>query len=183
MLIAYAVINLGYSFRLKHVVLVDAFCIAIGFLPRVEAGGRAAQVEISHWAYLCMLFLALFLALNKRRAEVLQVGEGVGETRQSLREYSVGFLDQMVSMLAACTIVCYTMYTVDVETSAKFGEDNHLVWSVPFVVFGLARYLHLVNTQKGGGSPTRVLLGGDLLFVANALAWVVVVAGMIFGGW
>ena len=180
-LIAYAMINLGYSFRLKHVVLVDAFCIAIGFLLRVEAGGRAAQVEISHWAYLCMLFLALFLALNKRRAEVLQVGEGVGETRQSLREYSVGFLDQMVSMLAACTIVCYTMYTVDVETSAKFGEDNGLVWTVPFVVFGIGRYMVIVQSGKGGDSPTRILLGGDPWFLVNTLGWAGTLAWALLG--
>jgi 4-hydroxybenzoate polyprenyltransferase len=163
--------NLGYTFHLKHVVLVDAFCIALGFLLRVEAGGRAAQVEISHWAYLCMLFLALFLALNKRRAEVLQLGEGATATRQSLREYSIGFLDQMVGMLAACTIVCYTMYTVDADTIAKFGEDAKLVWTVPFVVFGIGRYMVLVQTGKGGDSPARILLGGDGWFLANVFAW------------
>ena len=97
-LVLYATLNLAYSFRLKHVVLVDAFCIATGFLFRVEAGGRAAGVEISHWAYLCMLFLALFLALNKRRAEVMQLGEGVATTRQSLREYSIAFVDQLVGV-------------------------------------------------------------------------------------
>ena len=171
----YASINLAYSFKLKHVVLVDAFCIASGFLLRVEAGGRAAQVEISHWAYLCMLFLALFLALNKRRAEIMQVGVGSSETRQSLREYSLGFVDQMVGVLAACTIICYTMYTVDTDTMAKFGEDNRLVWTVPFVVFGIGRYMVLVHSGKGGDSPTRILLGGDPWFLLNTLAW----AGML----
>ena len=82
----------------------------------------------------------------------------------------------MVTLLAATTIVCYTMYTVSPDTEAKFGEDNVLVYTVPFVVFGLGRYLLLVNTQRGGGSPTKVLLGGDAAFVANALAWAVVVA-------
>ncbi len=172
----YAAINLAYSFRLKHVVLVDAFCIAAGFLLRVEAGGRAAEVEISHWAYLCMLFLALFLALNKRRAEIMQVGEGEGETRHSLREYTLGFVDQLVAVLAACTIVCYTMYTVDKDTLAKFGADSHLVWTVPFVVFGIGRYMVLVHSGTGGDSPTRVLLGGDAWFLANSLAW----AGTLF---
>ena len=179
-LILYAVINLAYSFHLKHVVLVDAFCIAMGFLLRVEAGGRAADVRISHWAYLCMLFLALFLALNKRRAEVMQVGEGVGTTRQSLREYSVGFLDQMVGVLAACTILCYTMYTVDEETLAKFGEDSRLVVTVPFVVFGIGRYMVLVQSGKGGDSPTRVLLGGDGWFLMNTIGWVAAVGYAVF---
>lgn len=170
-LLIYTTINLAYSFGLKHVVLVDAFCIAAGFLLRVEAGGRAAGVEISHWAYLCMLFLALFLALNKRRAEVMQVGVGESATRQSLREYSLGFLDQMVGVLAACTIVCYTMYTVDADTMAKFGEDNRMVWTVPFVVFGVGRYMVIVHSGTGGDSPTRILLGGDPWFLLNTLAW------------
>ncbi len=178
----YGAINLAYTFHLKHVVLVDAFCIAAGFLLRVEAGGRAAQVEISHWAYLCMLFLALFLALNKRRAEVMQVGEGVAATRQSLREYSVGFLDQMVGVLAACTIVCYTMYTVDPDTVAKFGDDAKLVWTVPFVVFGVGRYMVLVQTGRGGDSPARVLLGGDPWFLLNSLGWAAVLAWGVFQG-
>jgi len=178
-LVVYAVLNLAYSFRLKHVVLVDAFCIAAGFLLRVEAGGRAARVEISHWAYLCMLFLALFLALNKRRAEVMQLGEGVATTRVSLREYSVGFLDQMVGVLAACTIVCYTMYTVDTTTIVKFGED--LVWTVPFVVFGIGRYMVLVQSGRGGDSPARILLGGDPWFALNTLGWAATAAWVIFG--
>lgn len=180
---AYMAMNFAYSVKLKHIVLVDAFCIATGFILRVQAGGLAAHYQVSHWLMMCTLFLALFLALCKRRAEIDLLGDARGEHRANLDHYTVGFLDQMTTMLAAVTIVFYTMYTVSADTRAKFGEDNHLVWSVPFVVFGLARYLLLVNTQKGGGSPTRVLLGGDLLFVANALAWVAVVAGMIYGGW
>ena len=178
-LAVYAAINLAYSFRLKHVVLVDAFCIAAGFLLRVEAGGRAADVAISHWAYLCMLFLALFLALNKRRAEVMQVGVGSSETRQSLREYSLGFLDQMVGVLASCTIVCYTMYVVDEDTTAKFGEDS-LLWTVPFVVFGIGRYMVLVHSGRGGDSPTRILLGGDAWFLLNTLGWTATVIFAVF---
>ncbi len=178
-LVLYATLNLAYSFRLKHVVLVDAFCIATGFLFRVEAGGRAAGVEISHWAYLCMLFLALFLALNKRRAEVMQLGEGVATTRQSLREYSIAFVDQLVGVLAACTIVCYTMYTVDADTVAKFGGTD-LVWTVPCVVFGIGRYMVLVHSGKGGDSPARVLLGGDGWFLGNVLLWAALAAWGIF---
>ena len=134
-------INLGYAFRLKRVVLLDAFCIAAGFCLRVEAGGLAAGAEVSKWLFLCTLFLSLFLALNKRRAEIMLVGEGQAATRASLQEYSVGFLDQMVGVLAACTIVCYTMYTVDADTALKFGEDNRLFWTVPFVAFGIGRYI------------------------------------------
>lgn len=173
---SYMLLNFAYSMKLKHIVLVDAFCIATGFLFRVAAGGRAAHYEVSHWLMLCTLFLALFLALCKRRAELDLLGEDSGKHRLNLQHYTVGFLDQMVTLLAATTIVCYTMYTVSPDTEAKFGENNVLVYTVPFVVFGLGRYLLLVNTQRGGGSPTKVLLGGDAAFVANALAWAVVVA-------
>lgn len=170
-LAAYGTLNVGYSFRLKQVVLVDVFCIAAGFLMRVEAGGRAAGVEISHWAYLCMLFLALFLGLNKRRAELQQMGDGEGATRPSLRGYNIGFLDQMVGVMASCTILTYTMYTVDPDTIQKFGSGNYLVWTVPYVVFGVGRYMLLVQGNRGGDSPTKVLLGGDVWFLLNILAY------------
>lgn len=171
---AYMALNLAYSLKLKHVVLVDAFCIAAGFLLRVIAGGLAVPVQVSHWLLLCTMFLALFLALCKRKAEMDLLGDDRGVHRAILLEYDHTFLDQMVTVLAACAIVTYTMYTVAEDTTAKFGHG--LVWTVPFVVFGLARYLLLVSTRKGGGSPTRVLLGGDAMFATNTLLWIAAVA-------
>jgi len=173
--LGYMVMNWAYSVKLKHVVLVDAFCIAAGFLLRVIAGALAVPAAISHWLLLCTMFLALFLALCKRKAEMDLLGDGRGEHRAILREYNAAFLDQMTTVLAACTIVTYTMYTVAEETVAKF-EGDRLVWTVPFVVFGLGRYLFLVHTQKGGGSPTKVLLGGDVLFAINTAGWIATVA-------
>jgi 4-hydroxybenzoate polyprenyltransferase len=178
-LIGYVALNVAYGLKLKHVVLLDAFCIATGFLLRVVAGGAAARAEISHWLLLCTLFLALFLGLEKRRAEIDLLGEGGAGHRRTLGEYTIGFLDQMVTVLAACTILCYAMYTVDDQTAAKFGEHNGLVWSVPFVAFGIGRYMFLVQAGKGGGSPTRVFLGGDLLFLLNSLAWAGVIAAVV----
>jgi 4-hydroxybenzoate polyprenyltransferase len=175
----YIALNFAYSVKLKHLVLIDAFCIATGFLLRVHAGGLAADAEVSHWLLLCTLFLALFLALCKRRAEIDLLGEHGGAHRASLREYTLGFLDQMVTVLAATTIVNYTMYTVADETVEKF-HSTHLVWSVPFVVFGIARYMFLVQKSRGGGNPTRVLLGGDAMFVINTLLWAAVVASVVF---
>ena len=175
LVLGYMALNLAYSLKLKHVVLVDVFCIATGFLLRVLAGALAVPAPISHWLLLCTLFLALFLGLCKRRAEMALLGEERGAHRAILRDYDIGFLDQMTTVLAACTIVTYTMYTVADETAAKFGAGNLLVWTVPFVVFGLARYMLLVQTRRGGGSPTRMLLGGDSLFVANAILWLATV--------
>jgi 4-hydroxybenzoate polyprenyltransferase len=175
----YIALNFAYSLKLKHLVLIDAFCIATGFLLRVHAGGLAARAPVSHWLLLCTLFLALFLALCKRRAEIELLGEGRGAHRANLREYTVGFLDQMVTVLAATTIVNYTMYTVADDTVEKFHSTN-LVWSVPFVVFGIARYMFLVQTSRGGGNPTRILLGGDLMFALNTILWAGVVAAALF---
>ena len=177
---AYIALNSAYSFRLKHVVLVDAFCIATGFLLRVKAGALAADAAVSHWLMLCTLFLSLFLALCKRKAEMDLLGDDSAAHRANLRHYTLGFLDQMVTMLAACTVVCYTMWTVAGDTAQKFGEHNALIYTVPFVVFGLGRYLLLVSQQKGGGNPTRMLLGGDAVFVLNALAWASVTALVLF---
>ncbi|MFT7484441.1 MAG: 4-hydroxybenzoate polyprenyltransferase [Candidatus Paceibacteria bacterium] len=178
--LAYVTLNFAYSIKLKHVVLVDAFCIAAGFLFRVQGGALAVGVPVSHWLFLCTLFLSLFLALCKRKAETDLLGEGAGSHRKILREYNPAFLDQMVTLLASCTIIAYTMYTVSDDTKLKFGDNHVLVWTVPFVVFGLGRYLLLVQTQKGGGSPTKVLLGGDLAFAINGLAWLAVVVVSLY---
>jgi 4-hydroxybenzoate polyprenyltransferase len=181
LVLGYMVMNGAYSMQLKHVVLVDAFCIAAGFLLRVIAGALAVPAEISHWLLLCTMFLALFLALSKRKAEMDLLGDGRGEHRAILREYNTSFLDQMTTVLASCAIVTYTMYTVADETIQKFGGDE-LVFTVPFVVFGLGRYLFLVHTQRGGGNPTKILLGGDLLFAINTLGWIATVAWVISKG-
>lgn len=173
--VAYLVINSLYSWRLKHVVLLDVFCIAAGFLLRVMAGGYAVGTGVSHWLLLCTMFLSLFLALCKRQAEIDLLGEDRGEHRRILLEYTPEFLGQATSTLAACAILSYAMYTVADETRDKFGEEHGLWWTVPFVVFGLFRYTLLVKTQRGGGSPTKVLLGGDLVFVGNAVLWLATV--------
>lgn len=178
-LLGYMALNVAYGLRLKHVVLLDAFCIATGFLLRVLAGGAASHAEISHWLLLCTLFLALFLGLEKRRAEIDLLGDEGAEHRKTLGEYTPAFLDQMVTVLAACTILCYATYTIDDQTAAKFGEGNKLVWSVPFVTFGVGRYMFLVQSGKGGGSPTKVFLGGDWLFLLNSLAWAAVIVAVV----
>jgi 4-hydroxybenzoate polyprenyltransferase len=179
---AYMGLNFSYSAGLKRVVLVDVFCIAAGFLLRVIAGGVAAGAQLSQWLMLCTLFLALFLALCKRRAETDLLGGERADHRVTLGEgaYNVRFLDQMVTALAACTILCYAMYTVSDETVSKF-ETEHLVWTVPFVVFGLARYMLLVTNERAGASPARTLLGGDAFFVGNCLAWLAAVAAVLWG--
>lgn len=168
---SYTLMNLAYSLKLKQVALLDVFCIALGFLLRVIAGGLASGAPVSHWLLLCTLFLALFLALNKRRAELALLGADGANHRAALGAYTLGFLDQMVTVLAAATLVCYALYTVDPATSAKFGGHARLLWTVPCVVFGLGRYMLLVQSGRAGGNPTRMFLGSDPLFLANTLLW------------
>ena len=170
-LVGYLALQVAYTSRLKHIVLVDVFCIAAGFLLRVEVGGLAVSAPLSHWIVLCTLFLALFLGFEKRRAELLALGEASGEHRSNLADYSRPILDQVVAMLAGVTLLCYTLYTVDDDTLAKFEHGERLLWTVPFVAFGVIRYMFLVGTGRGGGDPARVLLAGDVPFLVNALLW------------
>ena len=176
---AYMASNLCYSLKLKQIEIVDAFLIAFGFLLRVVGGAYAADAPISHWLLLSTLFLALFLAFCKRRAEMDLLGDDASSHRKNLGAYTPEFLSQATTVLAGCAIITYSMYTVDGETMAKFGSDG-LMWTVPFVVFGLFRYLLLVERQEGGGSPTRVLLGGDPIFVLNGLTWAACVGWFLF---
>lgn len=180
--LAYMAQNFAYSLGLKRIAILDAFLIAFGFLLRVLAGGIAASAPVSRWLMLCTFFLALFLAFCKRRAEIDLLGSGAGEHRKNLRDYTTGFLDQAAGVLAACAIVAYSMYAVDEDTVARYAGGAHLVWTVPFVVFGLFRYLLLVQRMEGGGNPTRILLGGDGLFVTNALLYAAALLVVLFHG-
>jgi 4-hydroxybenzoate polyprenyltransferase len=156
--LSYLVLQLVYSLWLKHLVLLDVFAIAAGFVLRVVGGAVVIAVPISNWLYLCTLLLALFLASAKRRAELLAFDEGgAHHHRRSLAHYSVDLLEQMIGILAACTILAYSLYTLSSETQAKFGTDA-LKYTIPFVIFGLFRYLYLVHQRNQGESPEKVLL-------------------------
>ena len=154
---AYLGLQVGYSVWLKHLVLVDVFALAAGFLLRVIAGGLVIGVPLSNWLYLCTLLLALFLACAKRRAEIVALGDDAAGHRRSLAHYSVPLLDQLIGILAATTILAYALYTLSPETQAKFGTDA-LKLTVPFVIFGLFRYLYLIHQHGKGGSPDKVLM-------------------------
>lgn len=150
---SYLVLMVCYSIRLKHIVLVDVFVIAIGFVLRIVAGTVVIPVHISPWLYLVTCFLALFLALSKRRQELILLQEHASNTRQILKEYSVGLLDQMITIVFAATIIGYSLYTI------QGPEESHaLIVTVPFVLYGMFRYLYLVHMRMEGGSPEEVLL-------------------------
>lgn len=178
---AYIGLQLAYCFMLKQVALVDVFVIAIGFVLRALAGGVAIKVAISPWLLLCTLFLALFLALCKRRHEKV-VDQTGSATRQNIGDYQELLLNQLIVMMAGATIVSYSLYTLWPETVEKFGS-HHLVYTVPFVIFGIFRYLDLVYRHNVGGKPEHILLTDPPLLIDIVLYGAVASAILLgFGG-
>jgi 4-hydroxybenzoate polyprenyltransferase len=176
--LAYVVMNIAYSFWLKEMVILDVMIIAFGFVLRALAGALAIQVEISPWLILCTILLSLFLAFCKRRRELELLADGATAHRPALREYSVGFLDQMISITTASTVVCYSFYTISPEVEEKLGT-SHLFVTIPFVLYGIFRYLYLVHQRGEGGNPASSLLTDRPLLICVAL-WALVVAAILY---
>jgi len=170
---AYLALNVAYSFYLKRLVIVDCMCIAIGFQMRVMAGAAAINVEASKWLLLCTFFFALFLAFCKRYEEVGKQDEASGQTRRTMSDYSMPFLNMLIGPLAALSILSYALYTVSAETIARHGTDQ-LMLTVPFVCYGVFRYLFLVYSKSEGGDPAKLLFR-DFPLVLAGLLYVVVV--------
>ncbi len=173
--VAYFLLQVAYTVRLKHVVILDVGCIAAGFVLRAIAGGQVIAVTISSWLLICAMLLSLFLALGKRRHELLLLEDGATAHRRILGEYTLDMLDQMISIVTAATVVCYTFYTVAPETVAKFGTTR-LVFTVPFVLYGIFRYLYLIHRRQMGGSPEKALLNDGASLVNLVLYGLAVVA-------
>jgi 4-hydroxybenzoate polyprenyltransferase len=176
---AYIVNNILYSFRLKHVVIVDVGSIATGFVLRVLAGAVAIDVIASPWLIMCTILLASFLGFSKRRHELLLLQDAGDSHREVLQEYSEQLLDQLIMISAATTLMSYALYTVSEKVIESFGTTN-LIYTVPFVLYGLFRYLYLVHMKNSGGSPTEVLLT-DLPLVTSVAAWLVVCTIIVYG--
>jgi len=168
----YAVLNIGYSFWLKRVMLVDVFIIAAGFMLRVLAGAFAIDVEVSHWLVLCTLFVSLFLAISKRRGELMLVRDANNYSeRPVLREYDIAFIDQIITVTAAGMAISYALYTVADRTVAMFKTEN-LIFTTVFVLFGIFRYLFVLKQKKIEDNPA-VLLLSDPVMIVNVGAWFV----------
>jgi len=160
-------------------VIIVVLTIAIGFVLRAVAGAVVIPVAVSVWLYLLTILLALFLALAKRRHELVLLADGATGHRRILQEYSPYLLDQMISVVTASTLVAYAIYTVSPETTAKF-QTHWLGLTLPFPLYGIFRYLYLVHQKEGGGSPSDMLLTDRPLLVCVAL-WAAVVALIIYG--
>jgi 4-hydroxybenzoate polyprenyltransferase len=172
----YAVLNLGYSFGLKHVVLVDIFIIAAGFMLRVLTGASAIQVEVSEWLIICTLFLSLFLAVAKRRSELSHVGRG--ETRKVLDDYTPELIRLILIVSVTGSIMSYSLYTVS-DHAREFFHTNKLIYTVPIVMYGIFRYIYLDEKQRTAENPVSVLLR-DPWLILTVVAWMLASVAIIY---
>ena len=168
---AYVVLTVAYSLALKHVVIVDLLAIAAGFVIRAAAGAVVIAVVISPWLLVCTTLLALFLGLAKRRGEIVTLENGGVDHRRILDDYSAPLLDQMLNIAASASLMAYFLYTFTATTGKSHPE---MMITVPFVIYGLFRYLYLVHTKNAGDSPEQLLIDDKPLLV-NVLLYVVAV--------
>ena len=178
--IGYLLNNFLYTVWSKKEVILDVMSISAGFLLRASAGAVVIGVRFSPWLLLCTLLLSLFLALCKRRNEIVVLAGGAAEHRTTLGEYSLAFLDQAIALVTASTLIAYALYTMSPEVQSKL-HSVHLPWTIPVVLYGLFRYLYLVYHQRLGGDPSRLLVSDRRLLI-SILVWGVVVLYLLFTG-
>ena len=177
-LLIYAVLNIAYTLYLKHIVILDVMIIAAGFLLRAIGGAVAIQVAISSWFILCTMLLALFLGFAKRRHELALLEGDASTHRRILAEYSPQFLDQIIAIVTAGALVSYALYTMSPEVIEKLGT-KYLNLTIPFVIYGMLRYLYLIYKKDGGGNPTSTVLGDIPLLIACAL-WLLTLGVILY---
>ena len=177
-LLTYILLNLAYSLKLKQVVILDIMCIAFGFVLRILAGTTLGRITPSDWLIVCTMTISLFLGFSKRRNELVFMVNNADDQRKVLADYSLPFLDQMIAMVTACTVMSYILYTVSSETVARFGTRN-LIFTIPFVLFGIFRYLYLIYHKRRSEEPTDLILR-DFPSLFNILLWLGMVILIIY---
>ncbi|MCB0112977.1 MAG: decaprenyl-phosphate phosphoribosyltransferase, partial [Caldilineaceae bacterium] len=174
----YLVQNLAYSFYLKNIVIIDVMTIAAGFVLRVVAGVLVVDVQnFSPWLYVCVTLLALFMGFGKRRHEIALLEEDAGSHRASLEHYNMPFLDQIIGFVTTSALVSYTLYSFEAETALAGG--GKMLFTVPFVFYGIMRYFYLIHVRKLGGTPEDLLLQ-DKPFLVSILLWVAALIVVIY---
>jgi len=169
--LAYFLLNIGYSIYLKNIVIIDVVSIAAGFVFRVLGGAVIISVVASQWLILCTILLSLFLGFSKRRHELILLEDNATSHRKVLEHYSPYFLDQMIAVVTASTLICYALYTMSRDTVEKLGTSK-LIYTIPFVLYGIFRYLYLVHQKEEGGSPTEIMFT-DKPMIINICLWVI----------
>jgi 4-hydroxybenzoate polyprenyltransferase len=177
-ILGYLALNVAYTLKAKEIVIIDVMIISAGFVLRVLAGTVLAHVEPSSWLVLSTIMISLFLGFVKRRNELLVNGGKADNQRSVLIKYTIPFLDQMISVATAGTAITYTLYTVAEETATRFGTKK-LIYTIPFVLYGIFRYLFIGYSKQMGENPTRVLLG-DWPLLVNCALWATTVFFLIY---
>jgi 4-hydroxybenzoate polyprenyltransferase len=177
--LCYFLLQILYSFVLKSIVIIDVFCISSNFLLRMVGGAVVINVEISAWFLLCTMLLSLYLSLGKRRHELIFLDDDAQNHRKVLEHYSPQLLDQMIAVVAAATVISYALYTMSEETIAKFGTRNLFV-TIPFVLYGIFRYLYLIHQKGSGGNPGKLLFSDKPLLV-NMILWISAIIVILYG--
>lgn len=175
---SYLILQLAYTFSLKHIIILDVFSVAAGFLLRVLAGAVIIDVPISTWLLVCTMLLALFLSFCKRRHELINLEAEAVNHRESLKEYSTYLLDQMIAVVTASTLISYALYTMSTETVQRFGTTN-LKYTIPLVLFGIFRYLYLIHQKDEGGNPESIILK-DKPMIFNIFFYVIIVGLILY---
>lgn len=165
---AYMLLNLLYTYFLKHLAIIDVSVIAIGFVLRVLAGGAASNITVSPWLIVMVFILALFIAFGKRRDDLIRSEENGPNVRRSVRNYTVGFVDQAMSMLASAMIVAYIIYTLQPEVEARFSS-GYVYLTTIFVIAGILRFMQLTIVHKDSGQPTRLMLRDPFIIICGIL--------------
>lgn len=176
-LLVYALMNVAYSLWLKHVVILDVFIIATGFMLRILVGTLGVGIPPSQWLLLCGMMVTLFLGFAKRRAEIIALTEDKVAHRKVLEHYSPVLLDKMIGITAACLVMSYSLYTMNQDTIRIHGTSN-LIYTVPFVMYGVSRYIYLLHHQSCGGDPSHDLVRDPHLLIVVG-AWMIATLGMI----
>jgi 4-hydroxybenzoate polyprenyltransferase len=178
-LLSYFLLNIFYTYIFKHIVLLDIFSLAAGFMLRVMAGAFVISVEVSSWLILTTMFISLFLGIMKRRSELVLINDDPNKnTRKVLASYSLNFTDQMSTIAAAGVIICYALYTVSERTMKIFNTDN-MIYTTPFVVFGIFRYMFLVYMNKKGENTVEIMLT-DIPMIINVILYIIAIVSIIY---
>ena len=174
----YVALTVLYSLKLKHVVLIDVFVLAAGFVLRAAAGAVVVGVPISPWLYVCTVLASLFLGFGKRRHELMLLSESAGNHRPILEEYSLPLLDQLIVIVTAAAIMAYSLYTFSAE---NLPSDHTMMLTIPFVLYGFFRYLYLMHQRNGGGSPEDALIG-DPHILTSVVLWLLTAVVILYLG-
>ncbi len=173
----YLLLNLAYSFALKHVPIVDALTVAAGFVIRVAAGVTLIEVErFSPWLYVCTILLALYISFGKRRAELALLVDEASNHRRVLDGYTLPLLDSYIQIVSAATIVAYSLYTF---SAPNLPANHSMMLTVPFVVYSIFRYLYLIQVEKAGGAPEEIVMM-DRPLQAGVVLWAVSAMGILY---